>query len=169
MKKLLLTLSLLLVLVTAQAQTIGTWVINSNVATNLLITGPLTITRVTVSAFGSVPVFTFYDYNTNASNPFGTFQYSNTVAYSNLVFSSPVTNSVVFTNSLGRQATNQYVGLTSIWTVVAAATASNSLPIGAFAVQSGIPYTVDVNWNVVKGLSVLGSNNASSAIIIEYH
>lgn len=169
MKKLLASLMLTLGLTMfVHGQSIGVWSINSNVATNLIIGGGVNIRSITVSAFGATPAFYFYDYNTNQSNPFGTFQYSNTTAFSNLVVFEGVTNSVVFTNSVGRVNTNQYVGRVSHWTNVAAATASNSPIIGSFATQSGIPYTVPVNWNIVNGLSVRGTNNASAVIIVEY-
>lgn len=169
MKKLLTSLMLTLGLAIAvQSQSIGVWSIHSNVATNLIISGGVNVKTITVSAFGAIPAFYFYDYNTNQSNPFGTFQYSNTTAFSNLVTFEGVTNSVIFTNSVGRVNTNQYVGRVSHWTNVATATASNSPIIGSFATQSGIPYTVGVNWNLVNGLSVRGTNNASAVIIIEY-
>ena len=149
--------------------TVSTFLINSNVVTNILIGYGWNIKRVTVAAAGSLPNFWFFDYNTNGGLALGSLQYSNTTSFSNLITVSPYTNSVIFTNSIGRVATNRYVGIYQYWTNVAIATASNAIQIGAVAVESGIPYTVDVNWNIVQGLTVRGTNNANSIIILEYN
>lgn len=174
MKKLLIPLTLAIAIVLgninpakSQSST-ATWLINSNVVTNLLIGAGWNVKRVTVSASGTSPVFLFYEYNTNGGLSLGSLQYSNTTSFSNLVTVNPYTNSVIFTNSLGQNTTNKYVGIYQYWTNIAEATASNALQIGSFAVQSGVPYTVDVNWNIVKGLTVRGTNNANSVIILEY-
>ena len=148
--------------------TVQTWLPNSNVVTNLLVSGPVNIKRITVTAAGTTPQFLFYDYNTNGGLGLGTLQYSNTTAFSNLVTVVNATNSVVFTNSLGLSRTNQYVGQFSFWTNVATATASNANQVGSFAVASGIPYTVDVNWFIQKGLTVRVTNGFGPIIILEY-
>jgi hypothetical protein len=170
MKKFILT-SMMVVMasVSLLAQSaVTTWLPNSNVVTNLIITGPITIKRVTVSGVGSTPQFLFYDYNTNGSLGLGTLQYSNTTSFSNIVNAGLRTNSVVFTNSLGLARTNQYVGVFHFWTNVVTATVSNSVEIGSYAVQSGVPYTVDVNWIVEKGLTVRLTNGFNPIIILEY-
>ncbi len=170
MKKIIsLILSLTVIASVVRGQTtVGTWLVNSNVVTNLVITGPLTVKRVTVAANGTATGFIFYDYNTNGGLGLGTLTYSNTVAWSNYVTVSPYTNSVIFTNSLGQTATNQYIGTYSYWTNIATATASNAIAMGSFAVASGVPYTIDVNWIITKGITVKGTNNANSIIILEY-
>jgi len=161
--------SLLALAPMGQAQTtVALFLVNSNVVTNLFIGGGITVKRVTVSANGSLPAFYFFDYNTNGGLSLSSLQYSNTTSFSNLVTVSPYTNSVVFTNSLGQTATNLYVGQYSYFTNVATATASNAIQIGAVASANGIPYTVDVGWNIIKGLTVRGTNNANAAIYIEY-
>lgn len=169
MKKLILSLALGLVAIGAQAQyAVQTWQINSNVVTNLLIRGDVNIRRVTASANGTATALYFYNYNTNGGLALGSLQYSNTTAFSNLVTVNPYTNEVVFVNSLGVTQTNKYRGIYQYWTNVATATASNALLVGAIDLASGIPYTLDVNWNPTKGLTVRGTNNANTIIILEY-
>jgi hypothetical protein len=168
MKKFILTMALSVAAMVAQAQTVQTWLINSNVVTNLVVSGGINVKTLTVSASGTGAGLVFYDYNTNGGLGLGTLQYSNTTAFSNLVTVDPYTNSVIFTNSLGNTQTNKYRGIYSYWTNVATATASNAQSIGSVALQSGVPYTVPVNWNLTKGLTVKGTNNANTVIILEY-
>lgn len=156
---------------TVNAQTtVGVWTLSSsNTVTNLLIGAGWNIRRVTLlGTAGANIAGYFYDYNTNLANPFSSLQYSNTVGFSNRV-STAWTNITYFTNSLGRRDTNSYVGVSNTWTYVAAATASNAPVIGAIGVAAGVPYTVDVNWNITKGLTFRGTNNAvGTTIIVEY-
>lgn len=154
---------------TAQYQTAVWSLTASNSVTNLLIGAGWNVRRVTLLAnAGSGIVGYFYDYNTNQANSFSSLQYSNTTAFSNLT-TVAWTNTVIFTNSLGRTDTNQYVGVSNAWTYVAAATASNAPVIGALGVVAGTPYTVDVNWNITRGLTFRGTNNANgTTIIVEY-
>jgi len=153
----------------AQYQT-AVWSLSaSNTVTNLLVGAGWNIRRVTLLGnAGSGIVGYFYDYNTNQANAFSSLTYSNTTAFSNLT-TVAWTNTVIFTNSLGRTDTNQYVGVSNAWTYVAAATASNAPVIGALGVVAGTPYTVDVNWNITRGLTFRGTNNANgTTIIVEY-
>lgn len=170
MKKLILSLMTLVGVVASSEAQYNTRIItlNSNVVTNIVVETGWNVRRVTVSGVGSNPAYIFYDYNTNGGLALTSLQYSNTTSFSNLVTIDPYTNTVIFTNSLGLTQTNRYRGIYQYWTNVATATASNAQPIGAIATQSGIPYTLDVNWNITKGITVRGTNNTAGFIIVEY-
>lgn len=150
----------------AQYQTAVWSITSSNTVTNLLIGAGWNIRRVTLlGTAGAGIAGYFYDYNTNQANSFNALVYSNTVGYSNFA-TVAWTNTVIFTNSLGRTDTNSYVGVSNSWSYIAPATASNAPVIGALGVVAGTPYTVDVNWNITRGLTFRGTNNAAGTIII---
>lgn len=156
--------SLLLVGQYSSQGAVSVYTVSSNQVTNLALNN-ITVRRVTVSASaGAAPAFLFYD--AQASN----LQWSNTVAYSNYIVTQNYTNEVAYTDSLGIARTNVYWGQYSYWTNIAANTVSNEITIGSIAVQTGVPYTVDVNWTIVKGLYLKTTNNVGgiNTVYLEY-
>lgn len=133
-------------------------------------TNGVTVTKVTIavpSAATSNATFFFYDW-------FAGFQtnlwQTNIVSFTNKTVVNPFTNTVVFTNSLGRVDTNQYIGRAEFYTNVTAANTTSSVPaIGAITVSPGTTYVLDVNWILAQGLAVRGTNNNPlSFITVEF-
>lgn len=116
----------------------------------------------------NVKKLTFLSATTNTIHfydaPLTTLTYTNN-SYSNLLSVANHTNTVIFTNSVGRVNTNSYVGVSNYWTLVAAST--NQYPaIGAVELQANVPYVVDVNWNIVNALMAISRTN--STVSVEY-
>jgi hypothetical protein len=133
-------------------------------------TNGVVVTKVTVavpSAATSNATFFFYDWFAgNQTNLWST----NSIRFTNATVIDPFTNSVVFTNSLGRQDTNQYIGRGVFYTNATVTNTTSSVPaIGAITVSPGTTYVLDVNWILAQGLAVRGTNNNPlSFITIEY-
>lgn len=153
---------------------VGGGMATSNSVTNLntlmaLPTNGITITKVTVAlpaSAGGNATFFFYDW-------FASFQtnlwQTNIFRYTNRT-SLDFTNSVIFTNSLGKVDTNLYVGRADFMTNVVATNTTSSVPaIGSVTIAPGTVYSIDVNWIIAQGLAIRGTNNSPGAFItIEY-
>ena len=143
-------------------------VTNLNTLFNIPTSG-VTVTKVTIAvptASTTNATFFFYDwFASNQTNLWATniFRYTNRT-------SLDFTNTVLFTNSLGRLDTNLYVGRADFMTNVVATNTTSSVPaIGAITVSPGTTYVLDVNWILAQGLAVRGTNNnPTSFITIEY-
>lgn len=169
-------LSLALTSFKATAQTaVGATMATANSVTNLntvmsIPTNGVTVTKVTIAVpTASTTNATFFFYDWYASFATNLWQ-TNIVSYTNATIVDPYTNNVVFTNSLGRKDTNQYIGRAVFYTNVTAANTTSSVPaIGAITVSPGTTYSIDVNWILAQGLAVRGTNNnPTSFITIEY-
>ncbi len=155
--------------------TVGASMATSNSVTNFntlagLPSNNITITKVTVSlssSAGGNATYFFYDW-------FASFQtnlwQTNIFRYTNRTIVDPFTNAVVFTNSLGRQDTNLYIGRAEFMTNVVATNTTSSVPaIGSISLAPGTVYSIDVNWVMAQGLAVRGTNNSPGGFItIEY-
>lgn len=158
------------------AQTaVGATMATANSVTNLntvmsIPTNGVTVVKVTISVpAASTTNATFFFYDWFASFQTNLWQ-TNIFRYTNATIVDPLTNSVIFTNSLGKTDTNQYIGRGIFFTNVTATNTTSSVPaIGAITVSPGTTYVLDVNWILAQGLAVRGTNNnPTSFITIEY-
>lgn len=176
MKKLILTIGIALSLgFNAVAQTVvGTSMTTSNSVTNLntllnIPTNGITITKITVAGGPGTVNSTFFFYDWFASFQTNLWQ-TNIFRYTNATIVDPFTNSVIFTNSLGRVDTNFYIGRAVFFTNTVNSNTTSSVPaIGSITVAPSTTYSIDVNWIIAQGFAVRGTNNhTSSFITIEY-
>lgn len=162
-------------LVNANAQTVvGTSLATSNSVTNLntllnIPTNGITITKITVAGGPGTINSTFFFYDWFAGFQTNLWQ-TNIFRYTNATIVDPFTNNVIFTNSLGRVDTNQYIGRAVFFTNTVVSNTTSSVPaIGAITVAPSTTYSIDVNWIIAQGLAIRGTNNhLNSFITIEY-
>jgi len=161
---------------TAKAQTVvGSSMTTANSVTNLntllsIPTSGVTVTKVTIAVpTASTTNATFFFYDWFASFQTNLWQ-TNIFRYTNRTIIDLFTNSVIFTNSLGKVDTNQYIGRAEFMTNVVNTNTTSSVPaIGAITVSPGTTYVLEVNWILALGLAVRGTNNnPTSFITIEY-
>lgn len=166
-----LTSLLSLMPMVARSQTaLGFTMATANSVTNASIIGGFSngvnVSSVTISvpstATTNATIF-FYDW---FADRLTNLWQTNIVSFTNATVVDPFTNTVTFTNSLGRTQANTYIGVAVFYTNVTSANTTSSVPaIAAITAQPGVPITVPVNWNLSRGLSVRGTNNSPTTFI----
>lgn len=171
----ILTLVALMFSLNVKAQiVVGTTMATSNSVTNLntllnIPTNGITITKITVAGGPGTIASTFFFYDWFASFQTNLWQ-TNIFRYTNATIVDPFTNSIIFTNSLGRVDTNFYIGRAVFYTNVVNSNTTSSVPaIGSITVAPSTTYSIDVNWIIAQGFAVRGTNNQTASFItIEY-